>query len=247
MFQWQLNLPWTEQAHLTRSGNSLTRHLMPFDWSKRYTTGELVCRLMSLIKCLLDASEGSDVSNHQFCIRSHVKLPSGRNLYGLAAKRQAVLKVAKLAAFGEVRMLFEHLHLLQMGPSWAFQARCRVRQGHLHHQHVSRFLPCHPACCFLWPQPLTWPDCRPPPNVTGKLHMGHALFVALQDIMIRYQRMQGKLVLWLPGTDHAGIATQVDLYHRCKTFLTCAFHLLLPPSHLEAVHGSSTFKPTVTG
>ena len=50
---------------------------------------------------------------------------------------------------------------------------------------------------------------RPPPNVTGKLHMGHALFVALQDIMIRYQRMQGKSVLWLPGTDHAGIATQV--------------------------------------
>lgn len=57
--------------------------------------------------------------------------------------------MAKLPAFGEVRMLFEHLHLLQMGPSWAFQARCRVRQGHLHHQHVSRFLPCHPACCFL--------------------------------------------------------------------------------------------------
>ena len=51
---------------------------------------------------------------------------------------------------------------------------------------------------------------RPPPNVTGKLHMGHALFVALQDIMIRYQRMRGKSTLWLPGTDHAGIATQAS-------------------------------------
>lgn len=51
---------------------------------------------------------------------------------------------------------------------------------------------------------------RPPPNVTGKLHMGHALFVTLQDIMIRYQRMTGRPTLWLPGTDHAGIATQVQ-------------------------------------
>jgi hypothetical protein len=49
----------------------------------------------------------------------------------------------------------------------------------------------------------------PPPNVTGKLHMGHAMFVTLQDIMVRYARMAGKKALWLPGTDHAGIATQV--------------------------------------
>ena len=49
----------------------------------------------------------------------------------------------------------------------------------------------------------------PPPNVTGYLHMGHAMFVALQDIMTRYQRMRGKAALWLPGTDHAGIATQL--------------------------------------
>ena len=49
----------------------------------------------------------------------------------------------------------------------------------------------------------------PPPNVTGKLHMGHAMFVTLQDIMARYARMAGKKTLWLPGTDHAGIATQV--------------------------------------
>ena len=49
----------------------------------------------------------------------------------------------------------------------------------------------------------------PPPNVTGYLHMGHALNNTLQDILIRYNRMQGKNVLWQPGTDHAGIATQM--------------------------------------
>jgi valyl-tRNA synthetase len=48
----------------------------------------------------------------------------------------------------------------------------------------------------------------PPPNVTGDLHMGHALNNTLQDILCRYKRMQGKNVLWMPGTDHAGIATQ---------------------------------------
>ncbi|MBF0449957.1 MAG: valine--tRNA ligase [Candidatus Magnetomorum sp.] len=48
----------------------------------------------------------------------------------------------------------------------------------------------------------------PPPNVTGVLHMGHALNVTLQDIMCRYRRMKGDNVLWMPGTDHAGIATQ---------------------------------------
>ncbi|MBP6883860.1 MAG: valine--tRNA ligase [Candidatus Pacebacteria bacterium] len=48
----------------------------------------------------------------------------------------------------------------------------------------------------------------PPPNVTGVLHMGHALMITLEDIMIRYKRMQGFKTLWLPGTDHAAIATQ---------------------------------------
>jgi valyl-tRNA synthetase len=51
----------------------------------------------------------------------------------------------------------------------------------------------------------------PPPNVTGALHSGHALFVTLQDLMIRYARMQGKAALWVPGTDHAGIATQLQV------------------------------------
>jgi valyl-tRNA synthetase len=49
----------------------------------------------------------------------------------------------------------------------------------------------------------------PPPNVTGELHLGHALTATLEDIMVRWHRMQGDPTLWLPGTDHAGIATQV--------------------------------------
>ena len=48
----------------------------------------------------------------------------------------------------------------------------------------------------------------PPPNVTGELHIGHALFVAVQDIMTRWHRMLGDPSLWLPGADHAGIAGQ---------------------------------------
>ncbi len=48
----------------------------------------------------------------------------------------------------------------------------------------------------------------PPPNVTGSLHTGHALMLVIEDIMVRYNRMQGKRTLWLPGTDHAAIATQ---------------------------------------
>src|SRR3990167_9717445 len=49
----------------------------------------------------------------------------------------------------------------------------------------------------------------PPPNVTGSLHMGHGFVFTLMDILIRYQRMCGKNTLWQPGTDHAGIATQM--------------------------------------
>ena len=51
----------------------------------------------------------------------------------------------------------------------------------------------------------------PPPNVTGKLHLGHAWDTTLQDIMIRYKRMDGYDALWLPGMDHAGIATQAKV------------------------------------
>jgi valyl-tRNA synthetase len=51
----------------------------------------------------------------------------------------------------------------------------------------------------------------PPPNVTGELHIGHVMFVAMEDLMIRYHRMKGIPTLWVPGTDHAGIATQLQV------------------------------------
>ena len=56
----------------------------------------------------------------------------------------------------------------------------------------------------------------PPPNVTGKLHLGHAWDTTLQDIIIRYKRMQGYDALWLPGMDHAGIATQAKVDNKLK-------------------------------
>ena len=61
---------------------------------------------------------------------------------------------------------------------------------------------------------VTKPDAEPfsivlpPPNVTGELHMGHAAMLVVEDIMVRYNRMKGKKTLWVPGTDHAAIATQ---------------------------------------
>ena len=56
----------------------------------------------------------------------------------------------------------------------------------------------------------------PPPNVTGKLHMGHALDDTIQDILIRYKRMQGYRTLWLPGTDHAAISTEMKVVQKLK-------------------------------
>lgn len=56
----------------------------------------------------------------------------------------------------------------------------------------------------------------PPPNVTGKLHMGHALDGTLQDILIRYKRMQGYNTLWIPGTDHSAISTEVKIIEKLK-------------------------------
>ena len=56
----------------------------------------------------------------------------------------------------------------------------------------------------------------PPPNVTSHLHLGHALNITLQDIIVRYQRMKGKNTLWIVGTDHAGIATQIIAEKKLK-------------------------------
>lgn len=59
------------------------------------------------------------------------------------------------------------------------------------------------------PDAETFVISMPPPNVTGSLHIGHALTASVEDLMIRYERMRGKAALWVPGTDHAGIATQL--------------------------------------
>ena len=56
----------------------------------------------------------------------------------------------------------------------------------------------------------------PPPNITGQLHMGHALDNTMQDILTRYKRMQGFSALWLPGTDHASIATEAKVVEKIK-------------------------------
>uniref|UniRef100_A0A8C5A2W1 Valine--tRNA ligase, mitochondrial n=1 Tax=Gadus morhua TaxID=8049 RepID=A0A8C5A2W1_GADMO len=63
-------------------------------------------------------------------------------------------------------------------------------------------------------QNRTFTMCVPPPNVTGSLHLGHALTVAIEDAMVRWKRMQGYRVLWVPGCDHAGIATQVSVVEK---------------------------------
>ena len=68
--------------------------------------------------------------------------------------------------------------------------------------------------CFkaeLDPDKKPFSIVMPPPNVTGQLHMGHAMDATLQDILTRFKRMQGYSALWLPGTDHAGIATQIKV------------------------------------
>jgi leucyl-tRNA synthetase len=57
----------------------------------------------------------------------------------------------------------------------------------------------------------------PPPNVTGSLHMGHALNNTIQDILVRFERMRGRDVLWQPGMDHAGIATQMVVERQLET------------------------------
>ena len=79
----------------------------------------------------------------------------------------------------------------------AVEARWYQVWIHRGYFHASPTHPGQPYCIVI-----------PPPNVTGSLHVGHALNHSLQDILIRWRRMQGRNMLWLPGTDHAGIATQ---------------------------------------
>ena len=74
----------------------------------------------------------------------------------------------------------------------------------------------------------------PPPNVTGRLHMGHAIFVALQDVLARFHRMRGRPVLWTPGTDHAGIATQLQV----EKLLIAEGKKRATPEEIEAASGN---------
>ncbi len=75
----------------------------------------------------------------------------------------------------------------------------------------------------------------PPPNVTGQLHMGHALDETLQDILIRYKRMMGYSALWIPGTDHAGIATQIKVEENLRVEHGLTRHDLGREKFLEKV------------
>ena len=66
------------------------------------------------------------------------------------------------------------------------------------------------------PEKKPYTIVMPPPNITGQLHMGHALDCTLQDILIRWRRMQGYSALWLPGTDHAALATEAKIVAAMK-------------------------------
>ena len=78
----------------------------------------------------------------------------------------------------------------------------------------------------------------PPPNVTGSLHMGHALNNTLQDALIRFERMRGKDVLWQPGMDHAGIATQMVVERADGTRMSIS-----PATNVANPSGTRIFPP----
>ncbi len=92
-------------------------------------------------------------------------------------------------------------------------------------------------CFRADPNPDKEPFCivMPPPNVTGQLHMGHAMDCTLQDILIRYKRMQGFETLWLPGSDHAGIATQIKVEEELRNNEGLTRHDLGREKFLERV------------
>ena len=74
----------------------------------------------------------------------------------------------------------------------------------------------------------------PPPNITGQLHMGHALDDTLQDVIIRYKRMDGYAALWLPGTDHASIATELKIVEQiAKVSAEKNFYAELTPGKIS--------------
>ena len=92
----------------------------------------------------------------------------------------------------------------------------------------------------------------PPPNVTGQLHLGHVLNNTIQDIIIRKAKMEGKNTLWVPGTDHASIATETKVTNtRFKvygTIVNTSDTTILAPWYIEAMfYADSTFSTTFGG
>ena len=83
----------------------------------------------------------------------------------------------------------------------------------------------------------------PPPNVTGQLHMGHAMDCTLQDILTRFKRMQGYAALWVPGTDHAGIATQIKVEEDLRVNEGLTRHDLGREKFLERVWEEQVRRP----
>ncbi|XP_053329181.1 valine--tRNA ligase, mitochondrial [Spea bombifrons] len=81
----------------------------------------------------------------------------------------------------------------------------------------------------------TFALCIPPPNVTGSLHLGHALTVAIEDSLVRWRRMKGQKVLWVPGSDHAGIATQAVVEKKLWKEQSLSRHDLGREKFLESV------------
>ena len=81
----------------------------------------------------------------------------------------------------------------------------------------------------------------PPPNVTGKLHLGHALTNSVEDAITRWNRMRGKVTLWVPGSDHAGIATQVkvEMVTQCCYFNYPSPHQVVVEKKLARDQGLS--------
>ena len=76
-------------------------------------------------------------------------------------------------------------------------------------KHYRRWVDAGAFACGAKPEARPFTIVIPPPNVTGSLHMGHALNTTLQDVLVRMARMRGRDALWQPGMDHAGIATQM--------------------------------------
>ena len=83
------------------------------------------------------------------------------------------------------------------------------RPGEVEDKHYARWESAGAFAAHVDSQARPYTIMMPPPNVTGSLHMGHALNQTIQDILIRYHRMLGRDALWQPGMDHAGIATQM--------------------------------------